>query len=254
MYISRNVDYFEKLLDKRRSYFNCLKIDNHDLKKIAIAFEKAHDIRKFEISLYWQRSTFILGFLSVLAATLAYCFSTYLDKTTTDDTKFILLLTSFAISILAFSISMIWKRMIKAGKYWQNNWEFHINILEPFVSGNLYKMHFYKRKGNTRYSIHDIMLSIANRIITLLILLIFTILFLIFNDISNWVDFSKLKKEQVYISFAFLLIPYLLFEARMEFIQLVKDLFKKDEVIISSNNFKVTHDKFDFSANIKNKD
>lgn len=249
MYISRNVNYFEKLLDKRRSYFGCLKIDNDDLKKIAIAFEKAHDIRKFEISLYWQRSTFILGFLSVLAATLAYCFSTYLNKTTSDDTKFILLLISFAISILSFSVSMIWKRMIKAGKYWQNNWEFHINTLEPYVSGNLYKIHFYKRKGHTRYSIHDIMLSIANRIITLLILFIFTILFLIFNDISKWVDFSKFTKEHIYISFACLLIPYLLFEIRMEFVQLIRDLLKKDEAIISSNDFKVTLDKFDFSSN-----
>lgn len=248
MYISRNVDYFEKLLDKRRSYFNCLKVDSDDLKKIAIAFEKAHDIRKFEISLYWQRSTFILGFLSLLAVTLAYCFSTYLDKDSSENTKFILLLTTTAISLLGFIMSMIWKKIIKAGKYWQNNWEFHINVLEPYVSGNLHKIHFYMKKGHNRYSIHDSILEIANRIAVLWTLVFFTASFLIINNIFELYIIDDIKKETIYLFFSPILIMYCIFELFSQIIQLIKNLFKKDELNISSKESKITLDKVNFSS------
>ncbi|MGG7444939.1 hypothetical protein ACQ3G7_02485 [Kosakonia oryzendophytica] len=248
MYISKNVDYFEKLLNKRRSYFNCLKVDNEDLKKIAIAFDKAHDIRKFEINLYWQRSTFILGFLSILAITLAYCFSTYLDKDSSENTKFILLLTATAISMLGFIMSMIWKRIIRASKYWQNNWEYHINVLEPYVSGNLHKIHFYMKKGHNRYSIHDSILSIANRIAVLWFLVFLAGSFLISNNMFEFYVIADIKKETIYLFFSPVLIMYCIFELLSQVTQLIKDILKKDELRISSKDFKITLDKVDFSS------
>ncbi|MGR5944892.1 RipA family octameric membrane protein [Enterobacter sp. C4G1] len=248
MYISRNVDYFEKLLDKRRTYFNCLKLDSDDLKKISVAFEKAHDIRKFEISLYWQRSTFLLGFMSVLAVTLAYCFSTYLDKDSSDNTKFILLLTATSVSLLGLIMSLIWKRIVKAGKYWQNNWEFHINILEPYVSGNLHKIHFYKKSSHTRFSIHDTILSIVNRMAFLWFIILLAGSFLIYNNLFPLYITTDLRKEIIYLFVCPIIVTYSIFELFCNLKQFFVDIFKKEESHISSNEFKITLDKFDFSS------
>lgn len=60
---------------------------------------------------------------------------------------------SIEICILALGVifSTAWILVIKGSKRWQENWEKHIDYLENFVSGSLYKTIFYK--GKQYYSV-----------------------------------------------------------------------------------------------------
>lgn len=97
------------------------------------AFDKAHDIRKFEIDLYWKRTTY---FWTLIAA----IFAGHLLLASKSDPGFKnqeLYLT--IISCLGFIFSFAWLLVIKGSKFWQENWEAHLDLLEEGITGPLYK-------------------------------------------------------------------------------------------------------------------
>lgn len=131
--------YFEKVFDSKKD-----RIDSLDYKKIEKAFELAHDVRKFEIDLFWTRGTYFWAF--ILASFTAYfvAFNKILgDKSLTLCTlikfpplsKIILLIFSCMCFIFCFS----WVLINKGSKFWQKNWEAHIDVMEDIFSGKLYK-------------------------------------------------------------------------------------------------------------------
>lgn len=64
------------------------------------------------------------------------------------------------ISILALGVilSLAWLLVIKGSKRWQENWEKHIDYLENFVSGPIYKTVFYQGK---HYSVSKMSENVA---------------------------------------------------------------------------------------------
>lgn len=241
--ITENIDYFEMLLDKQRNNNGTINADSFDLEKIKYSLEKSHDIRKFEIGLYWQRSSYILGFISVLAAACAYCFSMYFSKDTDPITHFILIFIMASISAVGYTISMVWRRVIKASKYWQNNWEFHISILEKNVSGNLHKMHFSTiEKEYTRYSINDIVLSLANRIVFIWILIFLFVFSFIVYKVLELTMFDKITIPVLYLVMCPVLGFYLIFELIIVEIQRRKDKLRKKTKNLSSSQLKISID------------
>ena len=100
-----------------------------DLNKKAL--DRAHDIRKFEIDLYWKRATY---FWTFIAATFA---------------GFLLVQTSAAsyrqdMSVLLANLGIVfsfgWLCVNRASKFWQENWESHVDKLEDKITGRLYKV------------------------------------------------------------------------------------------------------------------
>jgi len=93
------------------------------------ALEYALDIRKFEIELYWKRTTYFWTLIVVLF------------------TGFILVKSGksghenliFLISCIGLVLSTGWYLVNRGSKYWQENWERHVDILEEKVIGSLYK-------------------------------------------------------------------------------------------------------------------
>lgn len=150
---SDSKEYFEHLLGKNLS--DGEKLTKQDYRKIEEAYNKAHDIRKFEIELYWKRSTYFWTFISVLVAICGVVSAAFLK-----DGKFPTELRSFLFctSILGYFISLHFLITCVSGKQWQENWERHIDILESYFAGNLYKLNLVK--GKLRYSI-----SLSNEII-----------------------------------------------------------------------------------------
>ncbi|CAI0858524.1 Uncharacterised protein [Serratia quinivorans] len=146
-------EYFENLLGK--SLADGEKFTKQDYEKIEEAYNKSHDIRKFEIELYWKRSTYFWTFISVLIAFCGVVSAAFLK-----DSKIGIELLSFLFctSLLGYSITLHFLITCISGKQWQENWERHIDILEPYFSGNLYKLNLVK--GDIRYSI-----SLSNEII-----------------------------------------------------------------------------------------
>ncbi|ENN8378261.1 hypothetical protein ACAX46_003722 [Providencia rettgeri] len=104
------------------------KIDD----SILIAFEKISDIRKFEIELYWKRTAY---FWALIAMVFVAYFSFISIGNTIENRQIYLMLISSMGMVLTFA----WLLANKGSKYWQENWENHLDLIEDKVTGALYK-------------------------------------------------------------------------------------------------------------------
>lgn len=91
------------------------------------ALKQALDIRKFEIELYWKRTAY---FWSLLAAAFAGYFAL------ANQHQKVLSLTVACIGLI---LSFSWYLVNRGSKYWQTNWERHVDCLEDEEIGPLYK-------------------------------------------------------------------------------------------------------------------
>lgn len=94
------------------------------------AYRRAHEIRQFEIQLFWTRGTYYWAF--ILAAFTAHF--TLLSPLLTGDPPLLSLsqvynlprFSLFALTVTAFLcyfFSLCWVLMNKGSKFWQENWE-----------------------------------------------------------------------------------------------------------------------------------
>ena len=111
--------------------------------KVKNALIHAHDIRKFEIELYWKRALYFWGFVLTLfggyilllteANGMSACVSNSNQSCILD---FILLAL---VAIAGFGVSIAWHYTEKGSKSIMENWERHIDYLEFFQTGHLHK-------------------------------------------------------------------------------------------------------------------
>lgn len=102
-----------------------------DSKLLKAAFEQVSDIRKFEIELYWKRATY---FWALIAVAFAGYFSILASEHIPN--KFFL---SFIVSCIGLVFTFAWFIASRGSKYWQENWENHLDLLEDKITGPLYK-------------------------------------------------------------------------------------------------------------------
>lgn len=100
--------------------------------------ETAIDVRKFEIDLYWKRAAYFWTFIAAAFAGYGLTIST--EHPTLELYKF-----QFVITCLGFILSYGWYLANKGSKFWQENWETHLNILEEDVIGALHKTIVYRK-------------------------------------------------------------------------------------------------------------
>lgn len=89
------------------------------------AFDIAHENRKLEISLFWQRSLFFWGF--VASALVGY--GAAYGKST--------ILSSF-LALFGFVCSVVWTSGNRGSKYWQQYWEKKVNFYQHYTTGNIF--------------------------------------------------------------------------------------------------------------------
>ena len=94
------------------------------------ALSLALDIRKFEIELYWKRATYFWTFIGAVLAGYALVY-----QTSKSNNSWLLLV----FSSLGLLFSIAWYLVNRGSKFWQNNWERHVDLLEDQVVGPLYK-------------------------------------------------------------------------------------------------------------------
>src|SRR6267378_6754839 len=83
------------------------------------ALERALDIRKFEIDLYWKRATYFWTFIAAtLAGFVAVQASSSGNKTD----------LSVLLSNLGFVLSFGSLCVNRGSKFWQENWEYHVDM------------------------------------------------------------------------------------------------------------------------------
>ena len=99
------------------------------------AFEKAWEIRNFEIELYWKRATYFWAFI---ASTFFGYFALVNSEKYARPDQFDHVDVYFVICI-GFVLSVAWVLTNRGSKAWQRHWEVHIDLLEDQFTGPLYK-------------------------------------------------------------------------------------------------------------------
>jgi hypothetical protein len=107
------------------------------------ALSLALDIRKFEIGLYWQRAAYCW-------ALIAAAFAGYFAVLGTDRLNGKEYL-AFTIGCIGLVFTWAWYLINRGSKFWQENWENHVDMLEDVLVGPLYKT-ILQRPGNPRHS------------------------------------------------------------------------------------------------------
>jgi hypothetical protein len=95
-------------------------------KKDALA--RAHDLRKFEIENYWRRATYFWAFQVAAFALLGLIWKDVgqLDR--------LALLVPAGLGAISAQVAWI---TAKGSKFWQENWEAHVDLLEQEVEGRM---------------------------------------------------------------------------------------------------------------------
>jgi SAM-dependent methyltransferase len=118
--------YRNNVGEKLFSAFVARRIENlPNSKSMKEAFEIAHDNRKLEIQLFWQRSLFFWGF--VAAALVGYG-TVYNDKTEIE----------IVFALFGLVCSVVWSSGNRGSKYWQEYWEQKVTFFQHYTTGNIF--------------------------------------------------------------------------------------------------------------------
>jgi hypothetical protein len=158
-----------------------IKVKNDDFSSELWLLEKAYEIRNFEIDKYWQRSTYFTLFISAIF--IGY----YQDSLQNNSFLRIVL------EILGFCVSYIWYLSNRGAKFWQENWEKHIDFLEDDV-GKLYKSVFIKKnKFSDILGAYPISPAKCNTMISIIIT--FAWFLLILKEIFSFIPLEDLYNK-----------------------------------------------------------
>lgn len=97
-----------------------------------MAFEKAWEIRNFEINMYWKRATYFWAFIASSFA--GYLLVSSAENPNADQV--------FILTCVGLILSFAWFLTNKGSKSWQRHWENHVDLLEDDFTGPLYKTVF----------------------------------------------------------------------------------------------------------------
>lgn len=102
--------------------------------RIREALKQALEIRKFEIELYWKRTQYFWAFLVTIYGSY---FVVYTKTEFSYDIQREIILLS--LSTLGVFFSLGWHLVNRGSKFWQQNWEYHVDELEKYIYGSVYK-------------------------------------------------------------------------------------------------------------------
>lgn len=143
------------------------------------ALSRAHDLRKFEIELYWKRANYFWLLQGAVFAAIGISLNSSLTKT----------VPIFPIILCALGVVTATAGYLAAlgSKFWQLNWEHHVDMLETEFEGNLYKTVFVAQ-DSARWSVSKVNERLAACFMIFWIM-IFAILSFRIN--SNWTLLPK---------------------------------------------------------------
>ena len=93
--------------------------------KLEEAFKIALDTRKFEIELYWKRTGYFVLFIGAVFVGYYNIINTAEEGISKYQKEWLLLL----LAALGFLLSLLWYMANRGSKFWQENWEAHIEEL-----------------------------------------------------------------------------------------------------------------------------
>lgn len=144
-----------------------------NLGKAEKALNLALDIRKFEIGLYWQRAAY---FWALIAVAFAGYFA-ILGSEHLEDKEFL----AYIVSCIGLIFSWAWFLVNRGSKYWQENWENHVDMLENQIIGPLYKTILHRPEDRDFFEKHifgpqAISVSTVNLMVSIFTIMIWVVL------------------------------------------------------------------------------
>ena len=164
---------------------NKMHIKERSIEVAEAALDRAWKNRDFEIELYWKRAAYFWTFIGV-------AFVGYTAIVTSETISKSSYQLEFLVTCLGFFSTLIWLLANEGSKKWQENWEYHIEMLENLITGPLYKT----VKSGPKFSV-----SRLNKLLNQFILLIWFLLGLNYFfrnklyipsenvDVSSWIIF-----------------------------------------------------------------
>jgi hypothetical protein len=146
-------NFYEPLTDDE--YYAQFGVSNGEVtdeKKLKAAYNKAWEIRNFEITTLWTRVAYFWGFIAAI-------FAGYIAVMTCESDKARDMHLDLYLILLGFLFSVAWLLVIKGSKRHQETWEHHITCLEHYVSGPLYQTMYCTNK--TFYSVTGVNETLA---------------------------------------------------------------------------------------------
>ncbi len=111
------------------------------------ALKRSHEIRQFEIELYWKRATYFWVLQAAVFTALGLIWK--------DDAKNIPEIVSVALAALGLLTAAAGWFSAQGSKFWQENWERHIDMLEEEFEGKLHQTAWVGTIG-VRWSVSNI--------------------------------------------------------------------------------------------------
>jgi hypothetical protein len=115
----------------RTQYFGTLGFSENETTKLKAALKRAYELRNFEIEHYWKRATYFWAFQVAIFAALGFLWG----KADTNDWSPV----TAALAGLGILTAVANALSARGSRFWQENWEKHIDMLENDIEGRLYK-------------------------------------------------------------------------------------------------------------------
>lgn len=143
----------------RDQYFRTLGISEDQASKhrLFAALDRAYQLRSFEIEHYWKRATYFWGFQIAIFAALGLVWKETIPTSWSPIT--------IALSGVGILTALANTLSAHGSKFWQQNWEMHIDMLEDDIEGRLHKT-VWLREGRTSFSVSRINQSLSYFFIT----------------------------------------------------------------------------------------
>jgi hypothetical protein len=137
--------------------------------KLKAALKRAYQLRNFEIEHYWKRATYFWGFQIAIFAAFGLLWKEIIgNKDATDEWRPV----AVALAGLGILTAVANYLSARGSRFWQDNWEKHIDMLEDGIEGRLYKT-VWLDKGTVSFSV-----SRVNRVLGYYFIVFWILVFL----------------------------------------------------------------------------
>ncbi len=125
--------------------------------------DRAYDIRKFELDLYWKRATYFWGFLVAIFAGFFIV---------NDQSKKFDFYIQLGVACIGLIFSLAWYLVNRGSTYWVTNYERLIDAIEEYLGISFYNLNLENGKSFWGFSYYAFSVSRINIIVSFFIFFI----------------------------------------------------------------------------------
>jgi hypothetical protein len=213
---------YKKITD-RDSYISLF--DNYEGNKQEV-FKQILDIRKFEIELYWKRTSF---FWTIIGSIIAGYFIVFAKSDNLINSNKIL----FSLANLGLVFSVGWYFVNRGSKFWQVNWEKHMDTIEDDIIGPLYKTtinkEYYRKKFFRLVSPFPFSVSKINQILNLVLICFWLLIIVDFSRANLKLNLFSIKNYYSFFTLTGLASAFAIFSLYAFAQTEISHIFKKNK-------------------------